>query len=88
MTDEQIENQTEEDPIENLRGLEWQVNIRHRDLYYVGRGGTPNKALADLVGSIVKGIDQAEEQLETFRRRLAALQEALADVQEDNDGAT
>ena len=29
-----------EGEFEDLKGLEWQVNINHRELYYVGRGGT------------------------------------------------
>ena len=61
----------------DLKGLEWQVNIRHQELYYVGRGGTPALALADLVKSAEKGIAHAEEQMEGFKRKALLLREAI-----------
>lgn len=74
-----------ENPIEDLRGLEWQVNIRQHDLYYVGRGRTPTQALVDLTASIEKGLAHAEEQVDAFRKRYDALKQALADVQKETE---
>lgn len=67
--------------VESLKGLEWQVSLRQSDLYYMGRGNTPARALADLTQSLSKGIEHAEEQTASFKRRVEQLNAALEEAE-------
>jgi hypothetical protein len=75
--------------MKKIKNLQWEVTLSNRpQLYYKGRGETPEAALAELIETLQLGTEHVVQELSSQQRKLELLREALDGMRETTEAAT